>query len=350
MHHTVHESSTKLAILLLAGIRGAKIILELQKKAVQGQELISWEKGTDREIATAADKASEQQILDTLKQYLGDFNFLSEETEGIQLNNPSDDEIIVIDSLDGTIDFLSMGSNFGITLGLLNRHSGEVVANLMIFPATQEVMIAHKDSEKIHYSKSALSLDSLDDAKTFLTKPDILLTFPSFKERTNFKQSIIYSAHKKSPYDVETLNWYLPYLAELGKKGIPAQTIDASCAGIKNMILKFAWRTSDAAATYTGTKFWDASNTWLLTKKAGCLMFNAKTGEMITSETFKQQICNGLSQPGKNSDIYPLPVGASSSETLRLQHLQAYQAAQQLQTSTTSTPSATENQPKPGMF
>lgn len=324
MYTTTSEIPEILLILLFAGITGGKSLLDIKQKWFRGGKLETTTKAQG-ELVTAADKGAEKIILETIAKYLEhDFNFLSEETEGVQIRDANSNDLIILDSLDGTIDFVSMQNNFGITLGLMDRTNGEVKINILIFPMTDEILIAHYQKAGVFYFKQPL--ETLDDIKLMLTGNSIKFHTAENNKQLEDTTGILYSAHKKNPNDTETLPWYSQYSSELATKGVVLQTIDSSCAGVKATVLLGSMATQNVGATYIGTKLWDVANTYLIAKAAGLIPFNPKTGVETSQTDFRDAIEKRIKHAAtmKNTEM-SFPLGVASSFNFKNTLALAYQ-------------------------
>ncbi|MBD2137371.1 inositol monophosphatase [Anabaena sp. FACHB-1237] len=75
------------------------------------------EKGRPGDLVTAADKASEQVILDVLSRHFPDHSILAEESG--QLGNQENEYLWAIDPLDGTTNYAHQYPCFAVSIGLL---------------------------------------------------------------------------------------------------------------------------------------------------------------------------------------------------------------------------------------
>jgi len=91
------------------------------------------------EIVTAADLASEKEIIKTIKKNFPDHEILSEESG---VGGVKSDYCWIIDPLDGTTNFSMHNPLFAVSIGVAFR--GEVVVGVIYAPALGELFVAEK--------------------------------------------------------------------------------------------------------------------------------------------------------------------------------------------------------------
>jgi myo-inositol-1(or 4)-monophosphatase len=117
----------------------------------------------ERELVSNVDIASENKILEIIKNKYPDHDILCEES-GLQKN--ASDYKWVIDPLDGTHNYIYGINMFGVSIAL--EYKGEIVLGVVNMPSTNEIYWAEKDKgaylngERIHVSdrgmKNALAI------------------------------------------------------------------------------------------------------------------------------------------------------------------------------------------------
>ena len=96
-------------------------------------------KATEADIVTKADLASQEIVVDAIKERYPEHGIISEESEGYQ----TDAEYVwYLDPLDGTKNFASGVPLFGINLAL--AHKGEIIIAAINLPVMKELVYAEK--------------------------------------------------------------------------------------------------------------------------------------------------------------------------------------------------------------
>ena len=136
----------------------------------------------DGSEVTNADIASNQIIIETLKEHFKDYAFLSEENKDnkARLDN---DYCFIIDPLDGTKDFVNRTNTFSINIALSYKH--EIVMGLIMVPYYNILYYATKDSGayKIENGiKSKINVANNIDNLTLLYSHFFFKDFDKYKE------------------------------------------------------------------------------------------------------------------------------------------------------------------------
>lgn len=113
---------------------------EIQIKLFRSQELEIATKQNDFDVVTAADKASEKIIIESISKNYPDHSVLTEES-GLSLHGNNDWEW-VIDPLDGTTNYSAGLPWFNVSIGI--KHNGETVAGVVYAPRLDEMFAAVK--------------------------------------------------------------------------------------------------------------------------------------------------------------------------------------------------------------
>lgn len=119
-----------------------------------GSTDVLYKKEKETDIVTEADLASHEIIVSAIKENYPDHGIVSEESEGYKIEAPY---VWYLDPLDGTKNFASGVSLFGINLAL--TFNGEVVNAAIYLPAMKELVYAEKgkgtflNNKKVECSK-----------------------------------------------------------------------------------------------------------------------------------------------------------------------------------------------------
>lgn len=113
---------------------------EIQLKLFRSQELEIATKQNDFDVVTAADKASEKIIIESINKYFPDHSILTEES-GLSFRGNGDWEW-VIDPLDGTTNYSAGLPWFNVSIGI--KHKGETVVGVVYAPRLDEMFTAVK--------------------------------------------------------------------------------------------------------------------------------------------------------------------------------------------------------------
>ena len=113
---------------------------EIQLKLFRSQELEIATKQNDFDVVTAADKASEKIIIESISKNYPDHSILTEES-GLSLHGNNEWEW-VIDPLDGTTNYSAGLPWFNVSIGI--KHKGETVVGVVYAPRLGEMFAAVK--------------------------------------------------------------------------------------------------------------------------------------------------------------------------------------------------------------
>ncbi|MBQ9584610.1 MAG: inositol monophosphatase [Muribaculaceae bacterium] len=111
---------------------------EVQLKLFRSQELEIATKQNDFDVVTAADKASEKIIVESINKNYPDHSVLTEES-GLSLRGNGEWQW-VIDPLDGTTNYSAGLPWFNVAIGI--KHMGETVAGVVYAPRLGEMFAA----------------------------------------------------------------------------------------------------------------------------------------------------------------------------------------------------------------
>jgi len=146
-----------------------------------GQQ-IGFELKGEHDLVTAADRASEELIVERLRANFPGHSIVAEEGGGYE---GSSEFRWFVDPLDGTTNFAHGFPAYNVTLAL--EHAGQVIAGVIADPTRNEIFTAERGSgaflngERIHVSK----VNRIEDAL-------IATGFPSRKRHQNFNVHFFY--------------------------------------------------------------------------------------------------------------------------------------------------------------
>jgi 3'(2'), 5'-bisphosphate nucleotidase len=119
----------------------------------------------DQSPVTAADKASEAEILKGLSRLLPGLRVISEESVGIKNMSGLDGSFVMVDPLDGTREFLAGRDEFTVNLAIITR--GIPVAGIVAAPRRGQIWrgVVGEKAERLR-----LLTDGADQAKAIRTR------------------------------------------------------------------------------------------------------------------------------------------------------------------------------------
>lgn len=123
----------QLAVAIKAGELAKRAILEIYKTRFKV------EIKKDKSPVTAADKKADKIISEYLKEAYPEYAILSEESKDDK-SRLSNDNVWVIDPLDGTTNFIDKNDEFTINIALVHKH--KVVVGVIVVPVTNEIYYA----------------------------------------------------------------------------------------------------------------------------------------------------------------------------------------------------------------
>ena len=94
-----------------------------------------------RDFVTKTDKQVEKMLIDELTKFKKNYSFLTEETG--KINNKDNENIWIIDPIDGTTNFLHGIPHFAICIALKSKD--EIISGLIFDPIKNEMFFAEKD-------------------------------------------------------------------------------------------------------------------------------------------------------------------------------------------------------------
>ena len=94
-----------------------------------------------RDFVTKTDKQVEKMLIDELTKLKKNYSFLTEETG--KINNKDNENIWIIDPIDGTTNFLHGIPHFAICIALKSKD--EIISGLIFDPIKNEMFFAEKD-------------------------------------------------------------------------------------------------------------------------------------------------------------------------------------------------------------
>ena len=94
-----------------------------------------------RDFVTKTDKQVEKMLIDELTKLKKNYSFLTEETG--KINNRDNENIWIIDPIDGTTNFLHGIPHFAICIALKSKD--EIISGLIFDPIKNEMFFAEKD-------------------------------------------------------------------------------------------------------------------------------------------------------------------------------------------------------------
>ena len=129
--------SSNLNIMIKAAEKASKSII---RDFGEVEKLQVTKKGP-RDFVTKTDKHVEKILLEELKKTKKNYSFLSEEIGSI--NNKDNENIWIIDPIDGTTNFLHGIPHFAISIAL--QSNGEIVSGLVFDPIKDEMYFSEKN-------------------------------------------------------------------------------------------------------------------------------------------------------------------------------------------------------------
>ena len=130
---------------------------------------------SDDSPVTSADRASNDIIIKGLKAKYPHYAILSEENDD-DFSRLANDYVWIVDTLDGTQDFVSHSSGFAVNIALAYKH--EVVVGVVYVPVTGDLYFASKGqgsfhnhdgvTEQIHVNKKIDNLTCLTSIHYFM--------------------------------------------------------------------------------------------------------------------------------------------------------------------------------------
>jgi myo-inositol-1(or 4)-monophosphatase len=123
---------------------------------------IGFELKGEHDLVTAADRASEQLIVERLRTHFPTHSIVAEEGSG---HSGSADYCWYVDPLDGTTNFAHGFPMYNVTLAL--QHAGQLIAGVIFDPERKEMFStergsgAYLNNRRIHVSKTARVEDAL---------------------------------------------------------------------------------------------------------------------------------------------------------------------------------------------
>ena len=134
----MNSISANLNVMIKAAEKASKVLIrdfgEIEKLQVS-------KKGPS-DFVTNSDLKTEKIIIEELKKARPNYSIISEEN-GIQ-NNKDDNNIWIIDPIDGTINFLHGIPHFAISIGL--KSNNEIISGLIFDPIKNEMFYAEKNN------------------------------------------------------------------------------------------------------------------------------------------------------------------------------------------------------------
>ena len=129
--------SSNLNLMIKVAEKASKILIkdfgEIEKLQVS-------RKG-QRDFVTKTDKQVEKMLIDELTKLKKNYSFLTEETG--KINNKDNENIWIIDPIDGTTNFLHGIPHFAICIALKSKD--EIISGLIFDPIKNEMFFAEKD-------------------------------------------------------------------------------------------------------------------------------------------------------------------------------------------------------------
>mgnify|MGYP001494638476 CR=1 FL=1 len=169
----MNSISANLNVMIKAAEKASKVLIrdfgEIEKLQVS-------KKGPS-DFVTNSDLKTEKIIIEELKKARPNYSIISEEN-GIQ-NNKDDNNIWIIDPIDGTINFLHGIPHFAISIGL--KSNNEIISGLIFDPIKNEMFYAEKNNgaffnnQRVRVSKKNMIDDCLfATGGKIQNEPDIL--------------------------------------------------------------------------------------------------------------------------------------------------------------------------------
>ena len=116
-----------------------------------------------KDFVTKTDKRVEKILIDELKKSKKNYSFISEETGTI--NNSDENNIWIIDPIDGTTNFLHGIPHFAISIAL--KSNNEITSGLIFDPIKNEMFYAEKNSGSF-FNNRRIRVSKKDDLQDCL--------------------------------------------------------------------------------------------------------------------------------------------------------------------------------------
>ena len=116
-----------------------------------------------KDFVTKTDKRVEKILIEELKKSKKNYSFISEET-GI-INNSDENNIWIIDPIDGTTNFLHGIPHFAISIAL--KSNNEIISGLIFDPIKNEMFYAEKNSGSF-FNNRRIRVSKKDDLQDCL--------------------------------------------------------------------------------------------------------------------------------------------------------------------------------------
>ena len=132
----MNSISANLNIMIKASEKASKVLIRDFGEVEKLQVSI---KGPS-DFVSSADKKSEKIIIEELSKSRKKYSILSEEVG--KINNSDNDNMWIIDPIDGTINFLHGIPHFAISIALKSKN--EIISGLIFDPIKNEMFYAEK--------------------------------------------------------------------------------------------------------------------------------------------------------------------------------------------------------------
>lgn len=227
-------------------LQAGKVVMEHY-----GQAKITGSKETIVAIVTEADTAADKLICDAIKTFYPEHGIVAEESGAYQ---EAAEYIWYIDPLDGTKNFASGVSLFGINMALAKQ--GEIILAAIYLPATNELVIAEK-------SKGAFI--------TIGGKGRRLVC----SEKANWEGAYGIGPIRYSPQNMKLQE----QISRLSKE-------TAWVNAIASPAVSAVWMADGRRDWYTssGKNSWDFAAPWLVAREAGCVVTNFEGKEWVPGD------------------------------------------------------------------
>ncbi len=132
----------------------------------------SVEEKSDKSPLTAADRKSNEIILEGLRRYHPDIPFISEETRQTAYTERKNwERLWLIDPLDGTKEFIKKNGEFTVNMALVEN--GQPVLGIVYAPAFEKGYVGVRGAGAFTFSKSNRTLVQIDAAEHYSLLPKV---------------------------------------------------------------------------------------------------------------------------------------------------------------------------------
>lgn len=273
MRNALQKNHEGLLLLCRSALAGGKAILERFPPVAADVGIKS-----DKSPVTAADLASHRAIMRILKQGAPEINVISEENVGIPYEIRSRwDQLILVDPLDGTKEYLAGRDEFSVLIAWLS--SNVPVLGVVYAPVSDTLYFACAGSGAFRISRASTVAGPDGAGRALLEAGERL---PLVKGKGS---DVLTVAVSRSHLDAETVE-YVESMQRSGKK------MELLKMGGALKLCLVAEGSADSYPRMTPSMEWDIAAGYLIAQEAGCTIRAVPEGSRLT---FNKQV---LINPG----------------------------------------------------